>query len=474
MHLTQRTIEALVFRGALSARDVRWDNVLPNFGVRVYPSGRKTFVISYRSHGRKRLMTLGAASVLTLEEARKRARAKLVAVSDGVDPLAEADRATRGDTLKAFCQEYLEKYSKLRKRSWKEDERTIEKQIVPRWGSRKLNSLKRADVIQAHHQLGVKHPYAANRFVELVSRIYEIARDWGCVDEGFPNPARKIKSFPEEKRDRFVNAQELPRLATAIDAESDPHVRGAFWLYLLTGLRKRELLRARWVDIDFSANIWRIPETKAGRVHYLPISARVIAVLSALPRVEGNPHLIPGLRAGRSLEDLKKPWQRIRQRADLPDVRIHDLRRTTGSHMAQQGVPLHLIARILNHKDPSTTAVYAHFQQHHESEALTRYADHLIDVSYAAPGANIEALPQPQVPTSVESTSRSNGHGEADDPVKTRRLEGVRGRRRAAASGPRRSAEERRGRFIETEAREQYEEHVHPIARITPSRGLAR
>jgi integrase len=127
-------------------------------------------------------------------------------------------------------------------------------------------------------------------------------------------------------------------------------------------------------------------------VHYLPISERVIAVLSALPRVEDNPHVIPGLRAGRPLDDLKKPWQRIRERAGLPDVRIHDLRRTAGSHMAQQGVPLHLIARILNHKDPSTTAIYAHFQQRHESEALSRYADHLVNVSYAVPDTNVVAI----------------------------------------------------------------------------------
>ena len=98
VHLTQRTIEALAFHGAPGTRDVRWDAVLPNFGVRVYPSGRKTFVISYRSHGRKRLMTLGAYGVLTLDAARKRARSRLVAVSDGLDPLAEAERAARGDS----------------------------------------------------------------------------------------------------------------------------------------------------------------------------------------------------------------------------------------------------------------------------------------------------------------------------------------------------------------------------------------
>jgi integrase len=421
MHLTQRSVEKLEYQGPAPRRDVRWDTVLPGFGVRVYASGRKVWVISYRAGGVKRLMSLGTVATMPLEEARKRARKQLVGVADGKDPLAEAQRAACGETLAAFCQEFLEKYSKIRKKTWKDDARMIARQIAPRWGTRKLEALPRADVVQAHRQIGVTHPYAANRLVELISRIYEIARDWGVIGETYPNPARRIKPFPEVKRDRFVTTEEMPRLAAAIDAEINPFVRAAFWLYLLTGLRKRELLRSRWQDIDLVARVWRIPETKSGRIHYLPIHDKVIAVLSSLPRCEGNPHVLPGLRAGQPLENVKGPWERIRHRAGLPDVRVHDLRRTAGSLMAQQGVPLHLIGRILNHKDPSTTAIYARFQQRHEAEALTRYADHLLDVAYPAARDGGVALiaHAPSAPAAAISQAPQNGHAAPDQASET-------------------------------------------------------
>jgi len=222
--------------------------------------------------------------------------------------------------------------------------------------------------------------------------MYELATQWGYLEESYPNPARKIKPFRETKRDRFVTSEELPRLARAIDAELSPYIRAAFWLYLLTGMRKRELLRARWEDIDFQAQLWRLPETKSGRVHHLPLSSQVVAILKSLPREEGNAHVIPGLRAGLALQNIDKPWRRIRARAGLENVRIHDLRRTAGSHLAQDGASLHLIGRILNHRDPSTTAVYAHFQLEHERAALERHAERLFEVAFTSPDKKIVAL----------------------------------------------------------------------------------
>lgn len=392
MHLTQRVIDSLTFQQAGANRDVRWDELLPGFGIRLYPSGRKTFVVNYRAEGVQRLMKVGVYGQMTLEEARKRARAHLVAVADGIDPLKDRRRAASAQTVREVCHEYVEKYAKVRKKTWKDDARTIERYILPRWGTCQLRSIKRPDVLNVHRQLGVKHPYAANRLAEIISRIFEIAKDWGILEENFPNPARKIKPHREVQRDRFVTQEEMPRLATAIDEEANPHLRGAFWLYLYTGLRKRELLRARWTDIDFNAGIWRVPETKSGRVHYLPLIPQVSAVLTALPRLEGNPYVIPGLRTGQPLDNLDKAWRRIRARAHLTDVRIHDLRRTAGSHMAHQGVSLHLIGQLLNHRDPSTTAIYARFQQRHLSEALKNYADKLSDMSYTTTDARVVAL----------------------------------------------------------------------------------
>jgi integrase len=359
MHLTKRTIEALEYQGLEPRKDIRWDDLLPGFGVRVYTSGRKTFVVSYRHHGRKRLMTLGAFGVLTLDLARDRARRELLAVTDGTDPLAERERVAQGSTVRDLAKAYLERYAKLHKKTWRDDESRLKSPILRRWGSLPLTALKRGDIAALHREIGARHPYAANRLVELISRMYELAKLWGFLDEDYPNPARRIQAFKEVKRDRFVTAEEMPRLAAAIDADPSPYLRAAFWLYLLTGVRKRELLRARWGDIDFHANLWRLPDTKSGRVHHVPLSNRAAALLKALPRELGNPHVIPGARAGQSLNNIDKAWRRIRKRAKLEDVRIHDLRRTFGSHLAQDGASLHLIGTILNHRDPSTTRVYA-------------------------------------------------------------------------------------------------------------------
>ena len=284
MNLTKRLIETLTYRGTAPERDVRWDDLVPGFGVRIYPSGRKTFVISYRHQGRKRLMTFGSYGVLTLEQARTQARVRLSDVLLGRDPLAEAERAADGQTFKDLARAYLDRYARLHKKTWRDDASMLERYVLPSWGPLRITALKRSDIAARHREIGCEHPYAANRFVELMSKMFELAKLWAFVDEDYPNPARRIPAYAETKRDRFVTMQELPRLAAAIDEESSPFVRAAFWLYLFTGLRKRELLRAKWADIDFATGSWRIPETKSGRVHHLPLSSRVRALLAGMPR----------------------------------------------------------------------------------------------------------------------------------------------------------------------------------------------
>jgi integrase len=392
MHLTKRVIDTFVYQGPMPRRDVSWDDLLPGFGVRLFPSGRKAFVLSYRHQGRKRLMTIGQYGVLTLDAARDRARAHLVSLVDGLDPLTERIRTAQGDTFKDLATLYLERYAKPHKKTWRQDEATLRDVLLPRWGSLKLAALPRTEVAALHRRIGLQYPYAANRMAELVSRMYELATQWGLLPEDHPNPGRRIQAFKETRRDRFVRTDEMPRLAAAIDAETSPYLRAAFWLYLLTGMRKEELMRARWGDIDFDAGLWRLPETKSGRVHHIPLSHRAIAILQGLPREEGNPHVIPGIRAGQPLKNIDRAWRRIRSRAALTDIRLHDLRRTTGSFLAQDGASLHLIGRILNHRDPSTTAVYAHFQRDHERAALDRHADRLLAAAYATPDKRVVAL----------------------------------------------------------------------------------
>jgi integrase len=229
--------------------------------------------------------------------------------------------------------------------------------------------------------MGTRAPYEANRTIRLLSKMFELAKDWNYLDHNDGNPAKGIKLFKEEKRDRWLTHNELPQLIEAIDKEQNLYARIAIWLYLLTGVRKTELLTAKWSDIDFERKELRLSDTKAGRVHYVPLSEAAMDLLSRVPRLQDNPCIIPGHITGKHLVNISKPWNRIKTAAKLEDIRLHDLRRTVGSWLAQSGNSLHLIGKVLNHSNQSTTAVYARFAQDDVRNALEGHGKMLMERS---------------------------------------------------------------------------------------------
>lgn len=381
MKLTKSLIDSLTYAGENNSRHVIWDSSLSGFGIRIYPSGRKAFVLSYRVDGRKRQLTIGNYGTLTLKQGQERARRHLVDISDGSDPLANKRKRAQAETIKSLCTRYISDYAKLHKKSWEDDERRINNNINPLWGGHKVISLSRSDISDLHNKIGATKPYEANRLLELLSKMFSLAEQWGFVPEGHPNPARKIVKFKEVKRDRWVTPEELPRLAKSIGEETSIYVKAVFWLYLFTGMRKNELLALRWNEVDFTQKLIALPDTKAGRPLYLPLSEPAIKILSELPRLDSNPYVFPGNKEGQHLVNINKAWSRIRTRAEIKDVRLHDLRRTVGSMLAQAGNDLHLIGRVLNHSDTSTTAIYARFGQDHVRTALDEHANKLLEIS---------------------------------------------------------------------------------------------
>ncbi len=237
--------------------------------------------------------------------------------------------------------------------------------------------MTRNDIAAFHAQLGQTAPYEANRILRLIQRMFSLASQWGMLDETKPNPARNIRLFKEEKRDRWFTPTELPRLTEALDQEPNQSAAQAIWLYLLTGARKSELLQAKWTDIDWERKELRLPDTKSDRVHYIPLSTLTCTLLEATPRTADNPYIFPGRIKGHPLVNISKPWKRICQKAHLQNARVHDLRRTVGSWLAQSGNSLHLIGKILNHSNQSTTAIYAHFAQDQGRQALEDYSQKL-------------------------------------------------------------------------------------------------
>jgi integrase len=386
MRLTKRSVETLTYTGEGNGACYVWDDDLPGFGVRVFPSGSRSFVLAYRVNDRKRFLTLGAFGKITVDEARRIAKAKVGEVVTGGDPQADKERALQGETIAELVAAYQSRHVPTKK-TGVEDMRRLERFILPRWGAWKVEAVRRADVAALHTTIGKTAPYEANRVLALLSKLFSLAEKWGFREEGKLNPAHGIDKYREKKRDRWVTPLELPRLAEAINEELNESARTAIWLYLLTGTRKSELLKARWEHVDWERRELCLPDPKSGRKHYVPLSTPALALLEIIPHQDGNPYIFPGKLPGEALVNIAKPWNRIRKAAGVEDVRIHDLRRTVGSWLAQSGNSLHLIGLVLNHSNTSTTAIYARFGQDHAREALEQHATRLLEVvGDAAPG----------------------------------------------------------------------------------------
>ncbi len=324
---------------------------------------------------------------MTPDQARVRARKALVTVADGGDPVAErhAERA-RVTTVKRLAEAYIERHAKPHRKSWKEDKRRSEKYIVPALGHLVLKDVRRSDIAALHAKIGTAAPVEANRVVQLLRAMFNKAIAWGDLPEGARNPAemdrrgdRGVRAFRERPRERWVTPAEMPKLLEAIGSEENVFIRAAFRLYLLTGLRKNELLRSKWDDIDLECGQWRVAR-KGGDTDVVPLVGPAVEILRSLPRYRENPHVFPGHKRGTHLVNIDKNWQAIREKAGREDVTIHDLRRSVGSWMATAGVSLQIIGQVLGHApdDVKATAIYARLARDAARGALEDYAARLM------------------------------------------------------------------------------------------------
>ena len=347
------------------ARDLfLWDSELPGFGLRLYPSGRRKYIVQYRTKShRQRRAGIGPHGALTCEQARARARELLADVHKGGDPAGEVHAARKAPTVADLAARYLEHHAPRKKaRSVTQDRRMLERFVLPALAKRKVRDVSRQDVVKLHQGLSGT-PYQANRVLALISKMMNLAEAWGFRSDG-SNPCRHVEKYAEKKRERFLSDEELARLAEVLaEAEhtqtESPSVIAAIRLLLFTGARLSEILTLRWEDVDLERQCLRLPDSKTGaKVIYLSPPAQ--EVLNALDRVPDQPHVISGKKPGAHLVNLEKPWLRIRARAGLEGVRLHDLRHSFASVAAAGGLSLPMIGALLGHSQPATTARYAH------------------------------------------------------------------------------------------------------------------
>lgn len=379
-NLTKRTVDA----AKPKAEDyLLWDDTIPGFGLRVYPTGRRLYLIQYRTPaGRTRRLKIGPHGAITPEQARKRAKELLGQVHQGGDPAETKRRERRAGTVRELCDRYFaEATSHKKETTLYTDRGRIKRHVLPLIGNRAVTSIRKADIQRLLVEIAsgktatdVKTKKrgraivrggkgAATRTIGLLGAIFQFAVDQGLIDH---NPVRGVSRYADKRMQRFLSAEEISRLGHAIQtaALAGAHPSGilAIRLLLLTGLRRSEVMNLRWSEVDWPRKQLNLGDSKTGaRIVHLGDTA--LDVLRAAREFDCGTFVFSGTDGERPYGGLPKLWDKIRQLAELDDVRLHDLRHTFASVSAEAGYSLLMISRLLGHGDTSSASRYAHLAE---------------------------------------------------------------------------------------------------------------
>lgn len=342
-------------------KTVYFDEAITGFIVEKRRDGA-TYALRYKNrYGRQKQYKIAVVGDITFAEAKKEAIRVKGLVSIGRDPVEErkADRSI--PTVQELAVRYLD-YARTYKRSHDIDERYLRLHLLPRFGKLHLDQLDQTEVMEWLRSKVVEGYAQAtvNRWQVILSHMMRMAKKWGLPGSD-RNPLEGVKQRdPANRKERFLNAAETARLKRAVDDSPNPMLKYIVALLLLTGCRKRELLDAKWEEVDFDRKVWRIPTSKTGQPRHVPLSDDALAVLRQVPRLEGCPFILPNPKTRLPFQSIFHSWDTARRAAVLPDVRIHDLRHSAASNLVNSGQSLYVVAKVLGHSQTRTTERYAH------------------------------------------------------------------------------------------------------------------
>lgn len=342
-------VETLTARrvAALTTDEVQeefWDALVPGLALRVGRGGTKTYIVRYRAAGKHRRVTIGRHPIISLADARDKARALIAGAVTGEDPAAERHlRRSTDTTFAALAREVLDsKAASWRDKTRRERKRIIDAELVPKWGDRPAASISRRDVVELVERIAKRAPVMANRVLATVKVIYNVG-----LDREFPtlesNPAARLKPVGEEQgRSRFLATDELRAVWGALEWEST-YTKALFRFTLLTAQRVGSVRAMRWSEID-DADVWHIPAAsfKGKRDHLVPLSREALAILKTMKPLSGEgEHVFPGRKQDAGRSSINKALQRTRERTELENWTIHDFRTTFRTHATRAAAPAH-------------------------------------------------------------------------------------------------------------------------------------
>ncbi len=347
-------------------RSVYYDTRVSHLALRVTDTGTKTFLVYRWVDGKSLKRTIGQFPDLSIEQARTAAQKMNSSLAQGIDPL-ELKRVARKElTLGELFDQYIEDYAKGRCQTWEEMVRNFDRNFHD-WKETKISKIKKIDVQTRINKLGAggEHAHKANRAHDDLRALFEWGNKQGLC--AIDNPCKGVDRFKTQSRERFLTRDELVKFFDALQKEcktaTQESIRDYILISLLTGARQNNVLCMRWEEIDFDLGFWRIPKTKHGDSHTVPLTRFALQVLEARQQTKSTEWVFPGKKPGTHLAEPKSTWQKVLKTAKLKDLRIHDLRRTLGSYMAIGNQSLQIIGKALGHKSATSTQIYARLAQ---------------------------------------------------------------------------------------------------------------
>jgi integrase len=358
-----------------------FDSKQRGFLIEIRCSGRKTYYQRYcDERGRERQFKIGRADVLTSDQARRAGRSILARAVLGENPQLRRQELRSIPSLSEFVSEKYLPFIKTYKRSWGTDETVLRIHVLPALGKMAL------DEIAAEHIIALiagmrSNGYAvgtSNRVVMILRYMYNLAAKWK-VPGVTRNPTGGIELGPEAHRNRFLTRGEAQRLVDAITVDENRIAANAILLLMLTGARRNEITQAKWEHVLWNERKLLVPLSKSGKPRWIALCTSAISLLDSIPKLAGCDYIFPSSITGRPCPSLWFPWRRIRARAGLQDVRLHDLRHSFASFLVNEGVSLYVVQALLGHANARTTQRYAHLA----SDTLTD-ATEIVDGIVAA------------------------------------------------------------------------------------------
>lgn len=349
--------------------------------LKIYPSGSRMFFYVYSLGGRQRWYRLGRFPEISLSEARKMRDELAGKVARDIDVQEEKRKTKEADkkapTVDELAHEYIERWAKVRKKTWKEDVRALQKDVLPRFGTRKAKDISRRDIRLLIEDIGERAPVMANRTLALLSKMFR----FGLEREATPsNPCELIRPLYEEvSRDRFLSSDEIRVFLQVLDETSvmTDRLKDALRLILITGQRSGEIVGMRWGEID-DKHWWNIPSTrtKSARPHRIFLTSLAV---KSIGEPNGSEYVFPSPTEGQHL--TPRALSRAILRANhfnLPRFSPHDLRRTCATGLGEIGIPTYIIGEILNHSQKTVTKIYDRYEHDKEKkQALSRWSRRL-------------------------------------------------------------------------------------------------